>query len=65
MSQPTPTPSLIPVRTEGGRLLGMLDPATAVLHIRRGHEVDRVDLSRYAQAQIAPPPPDRRNEGGA
>lgn len=42
--------AFVAVRGESGRLYGYLDPRTGVLHVRKGHTLDRVDLGAYLKA---------------
>jgi hypothetical protein len=54
-TQTTPPPSktttsspFVELRGESGRLYGMLDTRTGVIHVQKGHVQDRIDLSKYA-----------------
>ena len=50
-----PSPgTLIELRGESGRLYGKFDPATGVIHTRRGSERDRIDMRPYLK--LAEPP---------
>ena len=54
MQTPTkPTPpstsdaAFVPLRGESGRLFGVLDTRTGVIHVRKGAAIDRVQLPAY------------------
>lgn len=48
--KPDSPATIIELRGESGKLYGTLNTATGVIHIRRGNERDRVDVSAYLKA---------------
>lgn len=43
-----PAAAFVEVRGESGRLFGMLEVRTGVIHVQKGHAQDKIDLAKYA-----------------
>lgn len=44
---PPRAPFLVPLRGVTGKVWGMLDPETMIVHFKHGPIQDRIDLSQY------------------